>query len=141
MCVTVPIRPFIKDITQSIIYNNFHQLAIINKHHHLEINWLALTFYLNDNTAAARISYEASAVKKKKIQRLMKLLPTMEVLKVRHPQLFDPTWLCVKCECDYETFTYIWECPILWTNVKLIITDSQLYLRDLINNDFVFVDI
>src|SRR3954463_447469 len=35
MCITVPIRPFIKDITQSIIYNKFQQLPVINKHHQL----------------------------------------------------------------------------------------------------------
>ncbi|CAG8764919.1 16701_t:CDS:1, partial [Funneliformis caledonium] len=61
MCVQVPIRPFIQDTTQSITYNNFQNLAVINKYQHLNIHWLATAFYLNDNIATARTSYEASA--------------------------------------------------------------------------------
>ncbi|CAG8745488.1 16575_t:CDS:1, partial [Funneliformis caledonium] len=78
MCVSIPIRPFIQDITQSITLNNFQHLAVINKYHNLNIYWLAIAFYLNDNIANACTSYKASAVKKKKLQRLIELLPTME---------------------------------------------------------------
>ena len=141
MCVTVPIRPFIQDITQSITYNNFQHLFVINKHHYLNIHWLATAFYLNDNIATARTSYEASAVKKKKYQRLMELLPTMEVLKVRHPNVFNQNWLCVRCESDDETFNHIWECLTSWTSMKSIIHNSQLFLRDLIKDDNIFAEI
>ena len=141
MCVTVPIRPLIQDITQSIMYSNFQHLSVINKYHHLNIHWLATAFYLNDNIATACTSYEASAVKKKKIQRLIEFLPTMEVLKLRHPNVFDQTWFCVRCESDDESFNHIWECPTSWTLMRSIIQDSQLFLWDLIKDDNIFAEI
>ncbi|CAG8742007.1 2833_t:CDS:1, partial [Funneliformis caledonium] len=59
------------------------------KHQHLNINWTATSFYINDNVAATHISYEALVVRKKKIQRLLEMLSTIKILKKSHPDIFD----------------------------------------------------
>jgi hypothetical protein len=63
------------------------------------------------------------------------MLPTMEILKERHLDIYDQSWLCAKCDCADETFSHVWKCPITWTRMKDIIQDSQRVLQNLIQNN------
>ena len=74
---------------QSIVYEHFQHLHLIKKYQQFPINWLATTFYINYNIACAHISYKALAIKKKKIQRMLEILPIIKILKIRHLNIFQ----------------------------------------------------
>ncbi|CAG8609074.1 5506_t:CDS:2 [Funneliformis caledonium] len=97
------------------LLTSLNDTGVFDFYQHLNINWYATSFCINDNIASAYTSYEASTVQKKKIQRLLEMLPTMEILKIRYPNIYDPTWLCFRCDCADETYSHIWECPTTWT--------------------------
>lgn len=54
-------------------------------------------------------NYVQSKTKSFLIKNLMEELPTMEKLKIRHPDLYK-TWNCCPCNEEKETYNHIWLC-------------------------------
>src|SRR3970282_1448829 len=93
---------------------------------------MATTFCIKDNTASNATNYEASALSKKKIQRILEMLPTMETLKKCHPLIFDNTQKCIRCDIDIENFAHIWTCPLVRHRTQLIINNAKTLLNNII---------
>ncbi|CAG8674504.1 15123_t:CDS:1, partial [Funneliformis caledonium] len=43
----------------------------------------------------------------RKIPKILRDAPTIEILKERHPNIFDSFWLYVKCECADKIFSHV----------------------------------
>jgi hypothetical protein len=65
----------------------------------------------------------------KKFQRLFEMLPSVEVLKIRHPSLFSSSVLCPRCDAADEDFLHIWTCPMIDYQMKLLIQCVKDFLR------------
>ena len=59
------------------------------------------------------------------------MLPTLEILKLRHPSIYDPSLLCLRCDAADENFYHIWMCPTVNHEMKKIIQQSKIYLKDI----------
>ncbi|CAI2194538.1 13144_t:CDS:1 [Funneliformis geosporum] len=81
MAIALPIRQFIKNVMQAETFSAFLNLNTINKYLNLDINWMVTIFCIKDNTASNATNYETSTLLKKKLQRVLEMLPTMETLK------------------------------------------------------------
>ncbi len=133
LAIASPIRPFIKNITRAEMLAKFINLDINTKYNHLNIDWIATAFCISDNISNTTTDYISSVLKRKKIQRLLEMMPTMNVLIKRHPLLFDNTSLCCRCHLESEDFNHIWTCPLIIHKTHSIITSSKEYLLELLD--------
>jgi hypothetical protein len=129
-----PVRQIIKNIFRHKYLRQVLSFHVVNKYHpFFKINWFATSFCLNDNVATNHTSYVASTTRMKKFQRLLEMLPTVEILKIRHPSLFLPSALCPRCEAADEDFFHIWTCLMVDYQMKLLIQRVKDYLRVITN--------
>ena len=56
------------------------------------------------------------------------MLPTLEVLKKRSPNLYQQNWTCCKCQIEFEDFNHIWTCILSYQSVCAIIDTTKLEL-------------
>ena len=80
LALATPIRPLIKDITRAEHLVSLLNLDVNHKYFTLDINWMATAFCISDNDASSVTTFEMSALKRKKIQRILEMLSTMVVL-------------------------------------------------------------
>jgi hypothetical protein len=93
----------------------------------MAINWLASTFILNNNGLFTSTSYQDSGLKKQKYKFLLEMLPTIEILKIRHPSLYHSSLLCFHCSVIEEDFNHIWLCSSS-SNQKCALINSTCQL-------------
>src|SRR3954452_7968355 len=62
------------------------------------------------------------------------MLPTFEILKTRHPSLYDASQLCIRCDAADEDFYHIWMYPIVNYEMRTIILRAKSYLKDITNS-------
>ena len=110
MPILLPTRTTIKYLLQSKRFNDVIQLPHFAKYQFLNINWNNTFLFLNDNEARAATSYQASYTKKQKLKFMLEMLPSLEVLKKRSPNLYQQNWTCCRCQIDSEDFNHIWTC-------------------------------
>jgi hypothetical protein len=132
--IILPIRHFLKDFFRSRAMSDLISYNVISKHASILIHWSATTFALKDNLNPSCTSYIASSLRKHKYQRLLEMLPTLEVMKKRHPLLYDSTSLCPRCSLDDETFYHIWLCSSVHYEMMDIILLSKAHLMMLTNS-------
>ena len=139
--VLLPIRQLVKDIFRHKHLQQILTLHVNNKYQpFFKINWYATSFCLSDNVATNHTSYVASTTRMKKYQRLLEMLPTIEILKIRHPSLFPPSALCPRCEAADEDFLHIWTCPMIDHQMKLLIQRVKDYLQGITNAHSIDID-
>jgi hypothetical protein len=132
--ILTPIRQFIKNIFRHKQLQQFITLYVFNKYTTVfQPNWFATSFCLNDNIAASHTIYIASTIRMKKFQRLLEMLPTIEVLKIRHPTLYSPSSLCPQCDTTDEDFYHIWTCPMVDYEMKILIQRVKDHLKFITN--------
>ena len=132
--ITLPVRQFLKEYFRSRAMSDLTSYNVIYKHASILIHWPATTFALRDNLNPSTTSYIASSLRKHKYQRLLEMLPTLEVLKKRHSTLYESTLLCPRCSLDDETFYHIWLCSSVYYEMKDIILLSKEHLMSLTNS-------
>ena len=139
--ILLPIRQLVKDIFRHKHLQHILSLHVLNKYRpFFKINWFATSFCLSDNVASNHTSYVASATRMKKFQRMLEMLPTVEILKIRHPSLFSASALCPQCEAADEDFLHIWTCPMVDYQMKLLIQRVKDYLKDITNAQSTDID-
>ena len=139
--VLLPIRQLVKDIFRHKHLQHILSLHVFSRYQpFFKINWIATSFCLSDNVATNHTSYVASATRMKKFQRLLEMLPTVEILKIRHPSLFSPSALCPQCEAADEDFLHIWTCPMVDYQMKLLIQRVKDLLKDITNAQSTDID-
>src|SRR2546430_9047561 len=57
-------------------------------------------------------------------------LPTVEKLKIRHPDLYKNDLTCIRCNIKKETISHIWEC----SQVNNLIVNFELELKEWLND-------
>src|SRR3954470_12884223 len=93
--ISISLRQFIKELYRESSILDLSNLSVLSKSVNIvRPHWLATSFALNDNIASGCTSYVASAIRKAKYQRMLEMLPTLKILKIRHPALFSLTSLC-----------------------------------------------
>ncbi|CAI2202080.1 4146_t:CDS:1, partial [Funneliformis geosporum] len=76
-----------------------------------------------------------SELKKKKIQRILEMLPSLDVLQLRHPEIYDLSWLCIRCNIMHEDFNHIWTCASVYQDMLNIINLLKFYLKEITQVD------
>ena len=79
--IASPIRPFIKECIRTHTVTSFMNLDVNSNYCLAEVDWLTTAYCISDNISSSATSYDASSTKRKKLQRLLEMLPTLEVLK------------------------------------------------------------
>jgi hypothetical protein len=133
--IALPIRYFLKNLNRADTLCSFLNLDIIAIYDTHDINWMITARYISDNIANSFTTYEASTLKAKKLQRLLELLPTMEVLKKRHPLIYNTSWKCFRCHAENEDFSHIWTCISVQAELFNIIELSKQHLIQCTNSN------
>src|SRR5215208_2264367 len=108
--VLIPPRLFVKDLFRLLDFHNIQLLPHFKKYSTMDVDWIRTSFILNDNENNSYTSFKASSIRKFKVKLMFELLPTLEILKLRHPNLYDQSWTCPRCSCSYETFNHVLTC-------------------------------
>ena len=61
----------------------------------------------NPNSNSNETNFTQSKIKSFLIKNLMEELPTIEKLKIRHPDLYR-NWNCCVCNKKKETYDHVW---------------------------------
>ena len=140
-----PHREFIKQVYQARYFNRFMSLnrnsTIMSLTINGAIDWKLSHFYFNFNGDKLSTNFESSGLKLFKIKCLTGTLPTLTVLKIRYPFLYNNyEWSCPnnvktveygnintykRCKKD-EDFTHLWTCSHVQPKVTKIIEDFKL---------------
>jgi len=128
MPILLPTRSFIKELLRSQRFNNVIQLPHFAKYQSLNVDWNNTFRFINDNEAQSVTSFQASFTKKQRIKFLLEMLPVLEILKIRSPNLYQQNWTCCKCQIEFEDFNHIWTCILSHHSLCAIIETIKFEL-------------
>ena len=140
-------RLFIKTMTQAQYFNQFLALQRNEKLYSLtvqdEIDWKSTFLYQKYNGPADETNFEMAGLKMFKVKCLTMTLPTISILKTRHPHLYNNhTWTCPnmvetteygnilvikRCMAE-ETFEHLWNCKAYKEKIKKMVGCIKLHI-------------
>jgi ribonuclease HI len=136
-------RTFIKEY---IAAKGFHEWLSNNRNKKYktlnlskEISWEATTRIQKNPGKNNITNYEQSKIKSFLIKNLMEELPTIEKLKIRHPDLYK-TWNCCLCNEKKETYNHVWLCKNQKELMQKIIKETQEHFNKEINGTIIIKD-
>ena len=119
--ILLPTRSFLKELLRSQRFNNVLQLPHFTKYQSLNVDWNNTFLFINDNEARSATSFQASYTKKQRLKFLLEMLPVLEILKIRSPNLYQQNWTCCRCHIEFEDFNHIWSCILSHQSLRAII--------------------
>ena len=86
-----------------------------------------------DNTSTGRqyLTFKENRRKAFKFKLMINELPTLEKLKMRHPDLYKKDLNCIRCNKKKEILSHIWEC----SEVNNLIVMFELELKEWLNDE------
>ena len=97
----------------------------------MDIDWINTFNYLSHNGKTHLTSFKSSSLKARRIKLLLEELPTLEYLHHCKPQLYTDEFTCYKCG-DTETFSHLWNCPLLYDTLIDIIDNTASLLINIL---------
>lgn len=125
------IRKFITEYTE---IKNFKQFLNLNrnlKYQKGSVNWIITFDYLKEHENMLTTKFWTSRRWRKKVQRLIEELPTIEQCKKSFYKLIK-NWKCPRCERKKETFNHVWMCRSNKKKMKKIISKAFQLMFNLI---------
>jgi ribonuclease HI len=107
--IEINLRQFLTSVSRNIGFEKFLYLHRNSKYVNLDVDWGTTFFILNDDENSSITTTFASNHKSCRIKYLFEELPTVEHVKLRHPDLYDG-WNCPSCKNEKKTFSHIWLC-------------------------------
>ncbi|PKY60957.1 hypothetical protein RhiirA4_485320 [Rhizophagus irregularis] len=121
---------------------SFLNLNRNSKYRSLRIDWFITLEYLKENEKALETSFWTTRKQRKKIQRLIEEILTIEQCKKSAFEVFK-NWKCVRCNRKKETFNHVWMCnshkkrvkEILQRAIELLVNEIRKLSKYEINFD------
>ncbi|GBC39515.2 hypothetical protein GLOIN_2v1480544 [Rhizophagus irregularis DAOM 181602=DAOM 197198] len=133
--IETQLRRFIRHYTETINLEKFIFLNRNVKYDKLSIDWAVTFEYLKEKEKALTTSFWTSKKRRKKIQRIIEEIPTIEQCKKSNFDIYK-NWKCVRCGRKRETFHHVWLCNSENKKMKKIIKDAF----DLMVNEIKSID-
>ncbi|CAB5384533.1 unnamed protein product [Rhizophagus irregularis] len=133
--IETQLRRFIRHYTETINLEKFIFLNRNVKYDKLSIDWAVTFEYLKEKEKALTTSFWTSKKRRKKIQRIIEEIPTIEQCKKSNFDIYK-NWKCVRCGRKRETFHHVWLCNSEKKKMKKIIKDAF----DLMVNEIKSID-
>jgi hypothetical protein len=107
--VIAPHRLFIKNKIQAVWAESLLSLPHLRPYRDKSIDWPLLFKILNNEEASCKTSFTGCFKKKFKIKMLLQMLPTLEVVHARIPNIYTSAQ-CFRCHSHIEDFNHLWLC-------------------------------
>ncbi|CAB5387797.1 unnamed protein product [Rhizophagus irregularis] len=121
------LRHFIRQYTDVRNFEQFLNLQRNAKYRKNQIDWYITFEYLKEKEGALVTSLWTSKRCRKKMQKLIEEILTIEHCKKSLFDLFKD-WKCPRCEKKKETFNHVWRCKSQKKMMMLIIKNSFEFL-------------
>ncbi|GBC20729.2 hypothetical protein GLOIN_2v1479662 [Rhizophagus irregularis DAOM 181602=DAOM 197198] len=121
------LRHFIRQYTDVRNFEQFLNLQRNAKYRKNQIDWYITFEYLKEKEGALVTSLWTSKRRRKKMQKLIEEIPTIEHCKKSLFDLFKD-WKCPRCEKKKETFNHVWRCKSQKKMMMLITKNSFEFL-------------
>src|SRR5277367_3315848 len=129
-------RKFLRHYTQAITFNRFYSA---HRHSNFQvnvtrnvINW-PLSHVICALNNCVDTSFINSRLRSFQIKCAVEELPTIRILKLRRPDLYNHNWKCCSCEIEEESFPHIWLCSSRTETMHNTISAVRLHLLQQIN--------
>ncbi|RGB42324.1 hypothetical protein C1646_751082 [Rhizophagus diaphanus] len=133
--IKTQLRRFIKHYTKTVNLEKFILLNRNVKYDKLYIDWVITFEYLKEKEKALMTSFWTSKQRRKKIQRLIEEIPTIEQYKKTNFEIYK-NWKCVRCGRKRETFQHVRICNSEKMKMKKIIKNAfDLMVNEIKNLD------
>ncbi|CAB4441046.1 unnamed protein product [Rhizophagus irregularis] len=133
------LRHFIRQYTD---IRNFEQFLNLNrnaKYRKSQVDWQVTFTYLKEKETALETSLWTSKRRRKKMQRLIEEIPTIEHCKKSLFDLFKD-WKCPRCEKKKETFNHVWKCKSQKKKMMSIIKNAyEFFFNEILKLNYVII--
>src|SRR5205823_322733 len=109
-------KDFILDLQKANQFNKYLLLTRNSTIRHYTaldfIDWSLTSLYLNSKGKSHFTTFKESTFNTFKIKLMFDLLPVLETLKLRKPNLYDPSLTCLICSrpLAFENINHLWSC-------------------------------
>ena len=110
-------RKFVFELQQAQFFEQFISLSRfkhIVPHHEAELldwecTWFCLHYDLS--TSKSDTSFKANNAFILSTKLFLDELPLLAELQRRKPDIYNPSWNCIACDMEKETWSHLWTCP------------------------------
>src|SRR4051794_18654395 len=111
-------RKFVSELQQAQFFEQFISLSRFNnnlifQHNANLLNWECTWFCLHHDLQTVKYdtSFQANKAFTLSTKLFLNELPLLAELQRRKPDIYDPTWNCIACDMEKETWSHLWTCP------------------------------
>src|SRR6266498_2027437 len=120
------IRNFSKSLMDAKQFADFISLDRLTRYQQLSslIDWPASWSFASFSLYVSKqqTNFHDDKIQSFRRKLLFNDLPTMEVLSLRNPSLYDPSWNCFHCNLTIESSSHLWYCqpsdPAKWSRLE-----------------------
>ena len=124
--IPVHYRHFIRSTTYLKGIETWNSLNRIISYSPTDVDWSTTGSLIQSPEPGT--SFLASRTKRNLVSLLLEEIPTLDKLSTQQSHIYDASWLCFRCELDYEDFNHVWTCSASHNDINNIISQAKLLL-------------
>jgi len=124
--IPVHYRHFIRSTTYLKGVETWNSLNRIISYSPADVDWSTTGSLIQSSEPGT--SFLASRTKRNLVSLLLEEIPTLDKLSTQQSHIYDASWLCFRCELDYEDFNHVWTCSASHNDINNIINQAKLLL-------------